>query len=74
MAATGHPLLGDPVYGGEGTRFGRAMGERIRGQMLHAKELRLIHPRTGAAMTFACDLPDDFEAVLERLRQVTSDE
>ena len=74
MAATGHPLLGDPVYGGEGTRFGRAMGERIRGQMLHAKELRLIHPRTGAAMTFACDLPDDFEAVLERLRRETNDE
>ena len=69
MAATGHPLLGDPVYGGEGTRFGRASAALLHGQMLHAKELKLIHPRTGEAMTFSCDLPADFVAVLEKLRR-----
>jgi 23S rRNA pseudouridine1911/1915/1917 synthase len=69
MAATGHALLGDPVYGGDGTRFGRAAGALLHGQMLHAKELRLIHPRTGQAMHFACDLPADFAAVLEKLRK-----
>jgi hypothetical protein len=37
--------------------------------MLHAKELKLIHPGTGEAMRFACGLPADFEAVLERLRR-----
>ena len=68
MAATGHPLLGDPLYGGEGTRFGKAMGDRLHGQMLHAKELRLIHPRTGEAMRFECGLPEDFAEILERLR------
>ncbi len=68
MAATGHPLLGDPLYGGEGTKFGRAVGGLIHGQMLHAKELKLIHPRTGEAMRFACDLPADFGEILERLR------
>ncbi len=69
MAATGHPLLGDPLYGGEGTRFGKVVAPLLHGQMLHAKELRLIHPRTGEAMRFSCNLPDDFEAVLERLRK-----
>ena len=69
MAATGHPLLGDPLYGGDGTRFGKAVGGFLWGQMLHAKELKLIHPRTGKEMHFACDLPADFEAVLERLRR-----
>ncbi len=69
MAATGHPLLGDPVYGGDGTRFGRSCGGRIAGQLLHAKELRLVHPRTGKHMQFACDLPADYAAVLDRLRK-----
>ncbi len=69
MAATGHPLLGDPLYGGDGTRFGKSVGGLLHGQMLHAKELRLIHPRTGEAMGFTCELPPDFEAVLARLRK-----
>ena len=69
MAATGHPLLGDPLYGGEGTRFGKTAASLLHGQMLHAGELKLIHPRTGAEMRFVCDLPADFEAVLTRLRK-----
>ena len=69
MAATGHPLLGDPLYGGDGTRFCRQAAPLLHGQMLHAKELKLIHPRTGKEMHFACALPADFEAVLERLRK-----
>ena len=69
MAATGHPLLGDPTYGGEGTRFGKTAGPLLRGQMLHAKELSLIHPKTGQAMRFTCDLPKDFAEVLDRLRK-----
>lgn len=69
MAAEGHPLLGDPVYGGDGTRFGKSCGGMIAGQLLHAKELRLIHPKTGEPMHFACDLPDHFLLVLDKLRK-----
>ncbi len=69
MAATGHPLLGDPVYGGDGTRFGRACSTRPAGQALHARELRLIHPRSGEPMHFECPLPAEFEAVLTTLRK-----
>ncbi len=68
MAALGHPLLGDPLYGGDGTRFGRAQGARLAGQLLHAKELRLIHPAIKAPMQFVCDLPEGFSAVLDTLR------
>ncbi len=71
MAADGHPLLGDPVYGGDGTRFGKICGDRLCGQMLHAGELHLIHPRTGEPMHFTCDPPPDFAAVLDRLRKET---
>ncbi len=71
MAATGHPLLGDPLYGGDGTRFGRSCGDLIEGQMLHAGELRLVHPRTGDPMHFVCDLPQNYLSVLEKLRRET---
>ncbi len=69
MAAGGHPLLGDPVYGGDGTRFGKACGSLVAGQMLFARELRLIHPRTGEALHFSCDLPAYFTSVLDKLRK-----
>ncbi len=69
MAATGHPLLGDCVYGGDGTRFGRSCGALIEGQMLHAGELKLIHPRTHEPMKFVCDLPENYLIVLEKLRK-----
>ena len=69
MAATGHPLLGDPLYGGEGTRFGRHAGNLLHGQMLHAKELQFIHPRTGQLARFHCELPADFAEILDRLRK-----
>jgi 23S rRNA pseudouridine1911/1915/1917 synthase len=74
MAALGHPLLGDPLYGGDGTRFGRAHAELIRGQCLHAGELELIHPRTGQKMHFSCPLPDDFSALTDILRRESDEQ
>lgn len=68
MAAGGHPLLGDPVYGGDGTKFQKTHRVLIDGQLLHAKELSLIHPATGKLMHFECSLPESFERILELLR------
>lgn len=74
MAALGHPLLGDPLYGGENTRFGRMHANLIKGQCLHAGELELIHPRTKQKMHFTCPLPQNFARVLDILRQETTGE
>lgn len=68
MASCGHPLLGDPVYGGDGTKFQKTHKDVIFGQMLHARELSLIHPATGKLMHFECDLPSNFARALELLR------
>lgn len=68
LASGGHALLGDPVYGGDGTKFQKIHRELIAGQMLHAKELSLIHPATGRLMHFECDLPSNFTRALELLR------
>ena len=60
MAYTGHPLLGDTVYGGR-----RDKG--LESQCLHARGLRFIHPSTGEPIQLWTDLPDWFEEVLSKL-------
>ena len=69
MASGGHPLLGDGVYGGDGTRFGKSVGHLLQGQCLHAGELSLIHPTTGKLMRFTCPLPAYFSVLLDKLRE-----
>ena len=69
MASLGHPLLGDPVYGGANHQFCESHPTLIHGQCLHAAELSLIHPRTGEEMHFTCPLPEDMERILEMLRR-----
>jgi 23S rRNA pseudouridine1911/1915/1917 synthase len=70
MASLGHPLLGDGVYGGAGTRFEATHKALIDGQCLHAGRLRLIHPRTGEPMSFEAPMPENMAAVLEILRRM----
>jgi len=65
MAHLGHPLVGDPVYGG---RRSAASGFAFGRQALHARRLGLIHPRSRAPMQWEAPLAADFEALLERLR------
>lgn len=61
----GHPLVGDPVYGGKG-RAGQPVFHR---QALHAVRLGLAHPRTGEAMEWEAPPPADFQELLETLRR-----
>ncbi len=60
MAHTGHPLLGDTVYGGR-----RDKG--LETQCLHARGLKFIHPRTGEPIELWTDLPDWFEQARSKL-------
>ena len=62
MAYTGHPLLGDTVYGGRAVKG-------LAGQCLHARRLTFVHPRTGQPITVECPLPDWFTAVLNKLER-----
>ena len=68
MCHTGHPLLGDEVYGGGTTRFEKAHPKLFDGQALHAKKLSFEHPISKQRLTFECDLPKNFEKMLELLR------
>ena len=60
MAYTGHPLLGDTVYGGR-----RDKG--LDTQCLHARGLKFIHPATGKPIELWTELPDWFDEVLGKL-------
>ncbi len=61
MASIGHPLLGDGLYGA------KCPDKGLEGQCLHARRLRLVHPRTGAEMIFEAPLPEYFKDVLAKL-------
>ena len=69
MAYLGHPLLGDTVYGGGKTAFEAANKNLVSGQCLHAKELKLTHPKTGKLMHFECELPDEMKKIIEKLER-----
>lgn len=56
-----HPLLGDPIYGPKSSKF------NLDGQVLHARTLGFIHPRTNEYMEFISDLPDYFQKLLKIL-------
>ncbi len=62
MASLGHSIVGDKVYGVKKERF------NLNGQLLHARTIGFVHPKTGEMMEFSAPLPDYFEAVLEKLR------
>lgn len=63
MAYTGHPVLGDTVYGAKKPVPG------LQGQCLHAAELRFRHPRSGEPVELRCALPEEFQRQLKRLRE-----
>ena len=67
MSSIGHPLLGDPVYGGANTRFEARHKALIQGQSLHAGELTFIHPKTKEAVHFRAPLPDNMQKLVRLL-------
>lgn len=71
MAAIGHPLLGDPLYGaGFSTRAHRLPQDaqlalqHLGRQALHACLLGFAHPTSGETMTFEAPPPDDLATLI----------
>ena len=61
LAAIGHPVSGDPLYGTAG-RFG------LGRQFLHAERLAFAHPVTGHPIDVRSPLPEDLRQALARAR------
>ena len=65
LAALGHPVAGDPVYGTGTSRRGPDGLERL---FLHAWRLELVSPSTAKLVRAEAPLPAALEAVLDGLR------
>jgi 23S rRNA pseudouridine1911/1915/1917 synthase len=68
MAAIGHPLLGDPVYGRAGGRH-RELLKRLdfHRQALHAAALGFVHPVSKENLSFESALPSDIQELFGAL-------
>jgi 23S rRNA pseudouridine1911/1915/1917 synthase len=78
LAHLGHPVFGDPEYGGRrGPLLRLPPAHRAQAalilsdldhQALHAERLAFRHPETGEPMEFTRAVPPDFEAALRALQ------
>ena len=78
MAYAGHPVVADPVYGGErkvspdimDTRARNRVSEQVAGmtgQALHSYKLSFTHPRTGEPLSFTLPLPPEMATLRDLL-------
>ncbi|HEX5127969.1 MAG TPA: 23S rRNA pseudouridine(1911/1915/1917) synthase RluD [Rhodocyclaceae bacterium] len=75
MAHLGHPLIGDPVYGGRRV-LKASVGNVVKDfprQALHAFRLGLIHPASGLPMQWEVPLAEDILQLIDALRSVDDD-
>jgi 23S rRNA pseudouridine1911/1915/1917 synthase len=78
MKYYGHPLFNDEMYGGNKILAGETFTKYrqfvdncfkvIPRQALHAKTLGFVHPKTSTVVQFDSELPEDFQAALEKWR------
>ena len=78
LSYIGHPLIGDPLYGG-GIRFPKNASQNLKEslkkfnrQALHSKKLTLSHPRSGESLTWKVDPPMDMLDLLQTLDKFDS--
>jgi 23S rRNA pseudouridine1911/1915/1917 synthase len=62
FSAIAHPVIGDRKY-----NPAEASERRITRVALHAAHLQFIHPRTGSSVSIDCELPPDFQSLLQSL-------
>ncbi len=68
LASLGHPVAGDPVYGGTRRLAGTPL-ESARRQMLHAWRLAFTHPMEGRPVSVTAPLPPDMRQLLRALAE-----
>ncbi|KAA3611360.1 MAG: RluA family pseudouridine synthase [Calditrichaeota bacterium] len=78
-ASIGHPVFGDPTYGGRRRGLTGLSQERVvfctkllkdfPRQALHAFRLSFSHPVLKKEVTFEVDMPEDMKKLVEQLRQ-----
>jgi 23S rRNA pseudouridine1911/1915/1917 synthase len=72
LSESGHPIVGDALYGGVRRRLPARLAAlgRLARPFLHAARLEFDHPRDRRRLSFEAPLPDDLAAMLSLLRRV----
>jgi 23S rRNA pseudouridine1911/1915/1917 synthase len=69
LAAVGHPVVGDALYGGNKWRSlpfqWQASVNKLHRPFLHACRLQFKHPRSGEQLSFSAPLPPELDAWLQ---------
>jgi 23S rRNA pseudouridine1911/1915/1917 synthase len=78
LSAINHPIVGDPLYGRKKNLYNQKPEvqlqlKKINRQMLHAKELGFIHPRTKQFIHIVAPLPEDMMQTLKVLQKMETD-
>ena len=63
FSAIGHPVIGDRKY-----HAAEAKESRIARVALHAARLEFVHPRTQKTVSISCELPSDFQSLIQGLQ------
>jgi 23S rRNA pseudouridine1911/1915/1917 synthase len=71
LSAIGHPVVGDPLYGGVHRRVPGDLRivARLERPFLHAARLAFTHPADGRRMEFESALPPDLQNIVDWLRE-----
>ena len=75
LSHIGHPLIGDPIYGGR-VRYPKKASQELKESLknferhaLHSKKITLVHPISGEAMSWKSSLPVDMTKLLKVLKE-----
>ncbi|HEX4985691.1 MAG TPA: 23S rRNA pseudouridine(1911/1915/1917) synthase RluD [Burkholderiales bacterium] len=69
LSSIGHPLIGDPAYGGGKGRSLPAAASGFPRQALHAARLALRHPASGEILSWESALPADLAGLIDTLKR-----
>jgi 23S rRNA pseudouridine1911/1915/1917 synthase len=67
VAAMGHPVVGDTMYGAPRQARGKNAVIGLRRNFLHAAELEFRHPRTGEMVGLKSELPEELREFLRKV-------
>jgi 23S rRNA pseudouridine1911/1915/1917 synthase len=69
VAAMGHPVVGDTVYGAPAQARGKNAVIVLKRNFLHAAELEFRHPRTGVVIGLKSELPEELREFLGKVEE-----
>ena len=67
MAALGHPVVGDTMYGAPKQARGPSAAISLARNFLHSAQLEFAHPRTGKTVAVCSELPEELREFLRKI-------